>query len=85
MPVSAEALKLANEIRSFLSDRPVDSAPVHPYIALLLPCLPGEPKAGDCPVIDKPLLKSEILRLLNLTEEFRHTREFGNTHERRTP
>jgi hypothetical protein len=78
MPVSAEALKLANEIRSFLSDHSVESVRIHPYISVLLLCLPGEPKAGDYPsdlVIDKPLLKDEILRLLKLTEGPRHTRE----------
>jgi hypothetical protein len=71
MPVSAEALKLANEIRSFLCDHSVESVRIHPYISVLLLCLPGEPKAGDYSsdlVIDKPLLKDEILRLLKLTE-----------------
>lgn len=92
MPVPAEALKLANQIRSFLSDHPVESARIHPYISVLLLCLPGEPKAGDYPsdwVIDKPLLKDEILRLLKLTEDLRHTREYRNqlknTREKNTP
>ena len=78
MPVSAEALKLANEIRSFLCDHSVESVRIHPYISVLLLCLPGEPKAGDYSsdlVIDKPLLKDEILRL---TEDLRHTREYTN-------
>ena len=92
MPVSPEALELANKVRSFLSDHPVDSSRLHPYISVLLLCLPGEPRAGDYPsdwVIDKPLLKDEILRLLKLTEDLRHTREFRNqlkhTREKNTP
>ena len=65
------------KIRSFLSDHPVESARIHCASALFEP---GEPKAGDYQypsdwVIDKPLLKDEILRL---TEDLRHTREYTN-------
>jgi hypothetical protein len=66
-----------------ITQESVESVRIHPYISVLLLCLPGEPKAGDYPsdlVIDKP---DEILRLLKLTEGPRHTMK--HTGENNTP
>jgi hypothetical protein len=79
---------LASQLAAFLRSHPQEKTRIHPYLTILLSVIPGVKKNVPYPadwVVDLPLLKNELIRLLHLTDDYRHGESFRSLIEQHCP